>query len=111
MLKTGKFHQFKINKPKLELETSANNTLQLPIMLSNRNLSRLHNNTDAHYKMDAESMNSTFLTNDDDFQSVSTCNNTNTNEDLYEMSIKIKKKQIIKNKKKSKRNYNTFIYY
>jgi hypothetical protein len=107
MLETGKFHQFKINKPKLEKITSPDKTLQLPMILSNRNLTRLQNET--HCKLDAESMNSTFLTNDEDLQSVSTCNNTFTNDELLETSMRNKKKQIIKNKNKSKRNLIFFI--
>ena len=103
MLKTGKFHDFKINKSNKLDEISMSNTLHLPITQSNRNLARP--NPDTHSRIDAESMNSAFLTNDEDFQSISTCNNTMTNDELYDVSLSYKKKQIIKNKKKSKRNF------
>ena len=104
MLKTGKFHQFKINKSSKQenknenILMSLNNTLQLPLNQSNRNLA-----TNAStIRIDAESMNSAFFTNDEDFHSISTtCNNAN--DDMHDVSIK--KKQIIKNKKKSKRKY------
>lgn len=99
MIKTGKFHQFKINKPKIEV--SKCNTLQLPaeLSISSRNLTRLN---DIH-KYDAESMNSAFLTNEEEFQSISTCNNTNNNEDnLDALNLKKKKMKIIH--KKAKRN-------
>ena len=96
MIKTGKFHQFKINTPKEQVSKS--NTLQLPseFNYSNRNLVRLN---DIH-KLDAESMNSAYYTNEDEFQSVSTCNITNTNEDDHQ----IKKKKIKIITKKTKRN-------
>lgn len=98
MIKTGKFHQFKINTPKIEISKS--NTLQLPgdLNVSSRNLARLN---DIH-KLDVESMNSAYYTNEEEFQSVSTCNNTNANEDDLAQHLKKKKKKMIG--KKTKRN-------
>jgi hypothetical protein len=99
MLKTGKFHQFKINKPKIEI--SKCNSLKLPINdlnMSNRNLARL---IEIH-KNDAESINSAFFSNEEDLQSISTCNNTN--EDMLD-PVTLNKKKIKRiNKKVIKRN-------